>query len=249
MQDKLELLKSDGNTDSLEVISSFIISSNGNDKKYILTTLNEIDQNGLIKILASEVVDNRLVKIESDDEWMLVKNVMRAIISSSPGDFTYYNFGTNLSFESDIEYARVIAIQDVAKQQLIKDFIEKRPNPEEKEVVEEEVIDPNQIIYPEVNNEQIPLDDEIVPGIAELTEDNINKEDTNLESDIPVNSNIELPKIYNDARNIMINKIIDAVDEYFNSINNTNEIDDLKTSINAIEEQLNKMNDSLKTHE
>ena len=233
MQDKLELLKSDGNTDSLEVISSFIINSNGEDKKYMLTTLNEIDQNGLIKILASEVVDNKLVKIETDDEWMLVKNAMRAIISSSPGDFTYYNFGTNLSFTSDIEYARVIAIQDVAKQQLIKDFIEKRPNPEEKEVVEEEVVDPNQIIYPEANNDNIPTDDEIIPGIAELSNDIVSEPVSDIN---PIDDSVELPKMNDTSKDESINKILESINEYL--LNNKNEIEELKNRITTLEEQI-----------
>ena len=250
VQEKLELSKSNGTTETLEIVSSFIIKSNDVEKKYMLLTANEVDQNGLIKILASEVVDNKLVKIESEDDWMSVKNAMRAIISSSDGDYTYCNFGSNLSYSSDIEYARVI---------------------EQKEQEEVPQEDPNSIIYPTDSNESENTDasDEVIPGISELTQDEAQEsnEEAPLASEIinpleeepvvnVIDSNQEAPIVdnssnpSNNARDIMVNKIVMAVDEYIRAIKEDEtemEINALKTSIASLSEEINKMNESLKT--
>ena len=52
-----------------------------------------------MKILASEVMGDRLVKITDDKEWMNVKNVMRSIISSSPDSVSY----THLTLPTKLE--------------------------------------------------------------------------------------------------------------------------------------------------
>lgn len=274
MQNKLELIKSDGTREVLDILSSFTIKNKDVDKKYILLTLNEVDQNGLIKILASEVVDdNKLVKIASNEDWMMVKNVMRAIISSSKGDFDYYNFGDDLSFTSDDDYARIIAIQDVAKQQLIKDFNEKKPAPVVKKEVAEEVVDPNAIIYPESNDtpdSASPID-EVIPGITELEKVEPEVKEAPLANEIIDNPTIQEPPVNveqpiinepvandnvdsNNARDIMIDKIIQAVDEYIKSLNTNDnskdiEINTLKANIATLETRLNKITEALKPQE
>ena len=88
MLEKLEITKENGEVLSVDIISAFKISNDNGWKIYCLTTANELDQNGLVKILASEVMGDRLVKITDDKEWMNVKNVMRSIISSSPDSYT-----------------------------------------------------------------------------------------------------------------------------------------------------------------
>ena len=170
MQGKIIITKKDSSTQTIDIVSCFTINVGNDTKYYYLSTANEVDQNGLIKILASEVRDGKLFKIESQDEWTLVKNVMRAIISSSKGDFEYYNFGDEVSLSTDeLEYgfARIIAIQDTAKDQLVKDYLEKRP-----EVVKEEAKvetqDPNAQIYPTAS-EEAPAS-EVIPGISEVSD-------------------------------------------------------------------------------
>ena len=55
-------------------------------KDYILYTLNEVDENEMVKIYASELIkkDNMysLAAIESDEEWAAVKEVMKDIARS-----------------------------------------------------------------------------------------------------------------------------------------------------------------------
>ena len=133
MQEKIELIKSDGEKLTVDLISEFDCDVNGSPKRYVLLTANEIDQNGLVKILASNINGGKLVRIESDDEWAVVKNVMRSIISSSKGDFTYTNTSDSMSFDIEDNYARVIAVQDSAKQALINDYNENKPEVEEQQ--------------------------------------------------------------------------------------------------------------------
>ena len=270
MQEKVELIKNNGEKLTVDLISEFDCDVNGSPKRFVLLTANEIDQNGLVKILASNIANGRLNRIESDDEWTLVKNVMRSIISSSKGDFTYTNTSDNMSFEVDDNYARVIAVQDSAKQALVNDYNEKKPEAENQgEVVEEnQAEDPNAAIYP-TETESTPIGSEVVPGIAEMTPE-VNEEEnetpvveeTNSEdvsADIPTpdvptfedNSQdaptpTQTQSTNDSARDELVNSIIAAVDKYIASKNNNSNV---KDTIAKMQEELNKMNEALNTQE
>ena len=165
MLEKLEITKENGEVLSVDIISAFKISNDNGWKIYCLTTANELDQNGLVKILASEVVGDRLVKITDDKEWMNVKNVMRSIISSSPDSYSYVNIAK--SFNATVDFARVIAVQDSAKMQLINDYNAKKPVEEEKVAPAAPVVDESvaPAIYPK-DNPSVTIGSEVVPGIA-----------------------------------------------------------------------------------
>ena len=51
MLEKLEITKENGEVLSVDIISAFKISNDNGWKIYCLTTANELDQNGLVKIL------------------------------------------------------------------------------------------------------------------------------------------------------------------------------------------------------
>lgn len=165
MLEKLEITKENGEVLSVDIISAFKISNDNGWKIYCLTTANELDQNGLVKILASEVMGDRLVKITDDKEWMNVKNVMRSIISSSPDSYSYVNIAK--SFNATVDFARVIAVQDSAKMQLINDYNAKKPVEEEKVAPAAPVVDESvaPAIYPK-DNPSVTIGSEVVPGIA-----------------------------------------------------------------------------------
>lgn len=82
-ENKKKLIVIDGNgvEKEAEVLSTFKIKES--DKDYILYTLNEIDENNMIKIYASRLVDNgesySFENIDSDEEWVSVKEVMKQI--------------------------------------------------------------------------------------------------------------------------------------------------------------------------
>ena len=167
MQEKVEILIEGRNPINVELLSEFEINDNGSKKRFILLTNNDIDQNGLIKILASEIDGGQIKKIESDEDWTKVKNIMRSIIASAPENVTYINTSEHKSFNAQENYARVIAVQDSAKQAIIKDYQEKKPEVEVKEdVTPVDVEDPNAAIYP-TDNTIAPIGSEIANGISE----------------------------------------------------------------------------------
>lgn len=169
MLEKVEIIKNDEKT-NVDLISEFEITEGSNINRYALLTANEIDQNGLIKILATQISEGKMIRIQTEESWSAVKNVMRSIISGSKGDFKYTNTSDNMSYEVSEDYARIIAVQDVAKQALIKDYAENKP---QVEVTKEESAmpaqDPNAGIYP-TEAVQTPIGSEVVPGIAEVAQ-------------------------------------------------------------------------------
>lgn len=87
MEDKkstIVVIDESGNEKEAEILRAFTIKKYNKD--YILYTLNEIDENEMIKIYASELIkkDNMysLGAISSDEEWVAVKEVMKNIAKS-----------------------------------------------------------------------------------------------------------------------------------------------------------------------
>ena len=73
-----------GNEKEAEILSAFRIKKF--NKNYILYTLNEVDENEMVKIYASELIEKdnmySLGAISSDEEWASVKEVMKDIAKS-----------------------------------------------------------------------------------------------------------------------------------------------------------------------
>ena len=78
------VLDESGNEKEAEILSAFTIKKY--NKNYILYTLNEVDENEMVKIYASELIEKdnmySLAAIESDEEWTAVKEVMKDIAKS-----------------------------------------------------------------------------------------------------------------------------------------------------------------------
>lgn len=75
------VLDDSGNEKEAEILSAFSIKKYNKD--YILYTLNEVDENDMVKIYASELIEKdnmySLGPIDSDEEWSAVKQVMKDI--------------------------------------------------------------------------------------------------------------------------------------------------------------------------
>lgn len=87
MEDKkrtIIVLDESGNEKEAEILSAFSIKKY--NKNYILYTLNEVDENEMVKIYASELIEKdnmySLGAIESDEEWTSVKEVMKEVAKS-----------------------------------------------------------------------------------------------------------------------------------------------------------------------
>ena len=78
------VLDESGNEKEAEVLSAFSIKKY--NKNYILYTLNEVDENSMVKIYVSELIEKdnmySLGAIESDEEWTAVKEVMKEVAKS-----------------------------------------------------------------------------------------------------------------------------------------------------------------------
>lgn len=173
MQEKIQLIKNDGTMQDIKVVSLFSLKIQNEDRKFALLTFNELDPNGLVKILASEVGDANLIKITEDSIWNEVKNVMRSVISGSNGDFSYVNvLDINSSFVVDDDFARVIAVQEAAMEALSKAYQDNKPEAVEKAPLpEEEPVDPNQAIYPEgASSEDNSSIEEVTPSDVQVPE-------------------------------------------------------------------------------
>lgn len=73
------VLDENGNQTEAEILTIFTLKQNS--KNYILYTLNEVDENNMIKIYASILIEKdgmySFEAIESDEEWTQVKDVMK----------------------------------------------------------------------------------------------------------------------------------------------------------------------------
>ena len=84
-QEKIKIVKDDGTTAEADVLLYFTLKENGKD--YVIYTLNEKDERGLVTVYTSTVAKNNdeyhLEGIESDEEWTKIKDVMRMVIKEN----------------------------------------------------------------------------------------------------------------------------------------------------------------------
>ena len=78
------VLDESGNEKEAEILSAFTVKKY--NKNYILYTLNEVDENEMVKIYASELIEKdnmySLGAIDSDEEWSAVKEEMKEVAKS-----------------------------------------------------------------------------------------------------------------------------------------------------------------------
>ncbi len=160
--EKIEILKDNNDKLIVDAISAFSIEFNNVGHNFCIATNNELDQNGLVKLLVSEIADSGLIKISDEGLWGEVKNVMRAIISGSTYNYTYIKMPKSIKATND--FSRVIAVQEAAKTQLISDYVAKKPVDNIVAPVSDSLID-NPAIYPTAS-ENASIGEEVTPGIS-----------------------------------------------------------------------------------
>lgn len=160
--EKIEILKDNNDKLIVDAISAFSIEFNNIGHNFCIATSNELDQNGLVKLLVSEIADSGLIKISDEGLWGEVKNVMRAIISGSTYNYTYIKMPKSIKATND--FSRVIAVQEAAKTQLISDYVAKKPVDNIVAPVSDSLID-NPAIYPTAS-ENASIGEEVTPGIS-----------------------------------------------------------------------------------
>lgn len=177
MPDKISILKESGETINSNVVSVFMIPDT--EKKYIITTENAVDPHGLTVLHVSEIVDGTLQKIATDEEWSSIKTIMRAMISGNVSSYQY--FQTIDSIKASGQYSRDISVSASASKQMIDNYMaaEKsnvvvtpppvdQPN-QQAEVNATNPAVPPAAIFPTNNASAMNADDELIPGIAEVS--------------------------------------------------------------------------------
>ena len=171
--EKIEILKENNDKLIVDAVSAFSLDFNNVAHNFCIATSNELDQNGLVKLMVSEISNDILIKISDEALWGEVKNVMRAIISSSSYNYSYIMMPKSIKAKND--FARVIAVQEAAKTQLISDYMAKKPVPSAPSPVSDSLID-NPAIYP-TESAEINSGSEITPGIVVDTPVNNNNQE------------------------------------------------------------------------
>lgn len=92
MLEKITLTNDNGETLEVDLVSYFNIKSN--NKQYMFYTLNEVVEAGYVKLYISEVAPEglsfRLTKIMSEDDWTMIKGIMRKILTNQISDEIVY---------------------------------------------------------------------------------------------------------------------------------------------------------------
>ena len=164
MPEKITIVKESGESITSNVMSVFMIPET--NKQYIITTENAVDPHGLTVLHVSEISENNLLKVQTDDEWSSIKTIMRAIISNNVGSYKY--IPTIINANAKDLYSRDISVSAGAAKQLLESYTN---GPKEVPVKEEAIPekDPNAIesdsIFPTANVET-DENAEIAPGLS-----------------------------------------------------------------------------------
>ena len=170
MPEKIAITRESGEVLNSNVVSIFMIPDT--EKKYIITTENAVDPHGLTVLHVSEINDNNLTKVATDEEWNSIKTIMRAIISGNAGSYQYLPLITEGKAEG--QYSRDISVSSSASKQMIDNYnngrslIEQEQQKEAEQPVTEslEPAPEGTTIFPE--KQATDVDSEVSPGIAEV---------------------------------------------------------------------------------
>ena len=203
MLEKAVLVNERGETLEALIVAVFSV----NNKKFIITTNNELDPNGLTVLHVSEVSGEQLVPVANDQDWDAVKNTMRSIISGSANDIKYEPVVSQVSVNG--VYSRDISVEKTAFDVMASTYNQNKP------VATPELNLPNLQGFDSAVN---PFDNsvsnnvtmqnsvkEIAPGISEVTQVPV-QNNSNVVDFQPV-SNVGSPVDLID--NNVVNQVID----------------------------------------
>lgn len=153
-------------TMNIEVIRYFL----NNDIAYLTYSLNENDEAGYTKLYAAKIIDHKACIIQNDDEWMLVKEIIKDIVKNNR-DGNQLNIIDLDETELDnitLEDARVFKLQGnlvnllsenkkvaLPIDEVEEEIIEEEPVMEEETIVEETLDEPEEIDYETLYREEI----------------------------------------------------------------------------------------------
>lgn len=165
-------------TTDIEVIRYFL----NNDTAYLTYSLNENDEAGYTKLYAAKIIDHTARIIQNDDEWMLVKEIIKDIVKNNR-DGNPLNIIDLDEKELDnitLEDARVFKLQGNLVNLLSENKKTSSPIEEvEEEIIEEEPIVEEDVEEPEEMDYETLYRDEV--NKVEALENKITDLETQLE--------------------------------------------------------------------
>lgn len=178
MPEKISILKETGETISSNIVSVFFVPSN--EKKYIITTENAVDPHGLTVLHVSEIVDGSLQRVATEEEWSTIKSIMRAMISGNVSSYQYLSVIDTINASG--QYSRDISVSASAYKQMVDNYAaadksnslggnNTQPNMGSSETLGNESFKPS-TIFPTNGNGNVNSDDEVIPGISMVNEEN-----------------------------------------------------------------------------
>lgn len=156
---------------NIEVIRYFI----NNDTEYLIYSLNEIDESGYTKLYASKIVGTKACIITDNDEWTLIKEIIKEIVRNNRdgSELSIVDLDESNLDDITLQDTRVFKLQGnlvnllsenknvKAKEELLEDQIDESVETE----IEEVSLD-----YEELYKEQLEKNKELELDIKTLEE-------------------------------------------------------------------------------
>jgi hypothetical protein len=152
-----------------------------NESNYLMYTLNEIDENDYIKLYAAKMIDdNSFARIEEENEWLNVKELIKLIVKEAKGGAVTSVIDLN---EKRIEGIRILSTRAFKLNKEVREtlsmnrpeFVEEMPSLEEAIVTEKTELE-------EVTKVEEPKSEEVPSYLEEPKEEEL-KEEFNLSFD------------------------------------------------------------------
>ncbi len=142
-----------------------------NESNYLMYTLNEVDENGYVKLYAAKMIDEgSFARIEEENEWTLVKDLIKSIVREAKEGTVLVVQDLN---EKRLEGIRVLSTRAFKLNNEVKEALGmNRPVfEEEMPVLEETKEEP--AFEPEMPTLEEPMVETAEPALEEMDEDSL----------------------------------------------------------------------------
>lgn len=136
----------------IEVIRYF----SNNDHEYLIYSLNENDEAGYTKLYASKIVDNVAHIISNDEEWLLIKEIIKDIVKNNRDGSPLNIIDLN---EKNLENVVLEDTRVFKLQGNLVNLLSENKQVEEPTIFEEVVEEPEEIIEETIEEEQADFEE------------------------------------------------------------------------------------------
>lgn len=140
---------------TVDIVRYFI----NNDVEYLIYSLNEIDSAGYIKLYASKIVNNNATIISSDEEWNLIREIIKQIVKNNRDgspldiiDINEYNLKNITLVDARLFKLQGNLVTLLSENKNIKPLINEELNETIEDSIEPETIEEDPIDYEQLYN-------------------------------------------------------------------------------------------------